>query len=201
MVPDFTAGNIYIYRMSHLKLFMILLGCKPPGRHTEQHDFLFAVGNSLNELVPQIEAFWPEAGVIHIDAWREVTNVEGYEVRIKPKQNGDATATQPKLFFINLGGYQPNRFEEQHYVVLTVKGDKASASRTAKETLFYQHNHFGKAVSHIDDRYGLDVDDLYEIEDILSPSQKELYSIALVPTAGLKEDELHLGYLKLSSLV
>ena len=52
----------------------------------------------------------------------------------------------------------------------------------------------------MDDKYGIDVDDLYQIEDILSPTQKELYEIVLTPAEGLPEDELHLGYFKLALL-
>jgi len=181
--------------MPQLKLFMLLLGCKPPGRHTEQHDVFFGIAASLPELYPEIKAFWQQ-GKVHIDAWREVNSVEGYAISIIPKNEIAANAAN-KLFFINLGGYQPNKFEEQHYVVLTVKPDKAAAFKEAKSTLFYQDNQFDGAVSHIDDKYGIDVDDLYQVEDILSAHQKQLYSIVLVPTVGIPDDPIHLGYLKL----
>jgi len=84
--------------------------------------------------------------------------------------------------------------------VLTVKESKAQATAEAKSTLFYQHNHFEGATSHIDDKYGIDVDDLYEIDDILPASQKAKYRIEVVATEGLVEDEINLGYLKLTSL-
>jgi hypothetical protein len=188
--------------MSDLKLFMLMLGCVPPGRHIEQHDVFFGIAASLNELVPQIKAFWPEPEKIHIDAWREVNKVDNHQVRIVLKETGNtfSAASGNKLFFINLGGYQENKFEEQHYVLLTVKEDRTSAFQTAKETLFFQHNHFEGANSHIDDKYGIDVDELYEIEDILSPSQKDKYRIEISPAANLPDDEIHLGYLKLSAL-
>ncbi|HTK17885.1 MAG TPA: DUF1543 domain-containing protein [Mucilaginibacter sp.] len=185
--------------MSQLKLFMLLLGCKPPGRHTEQHDIFFGIANSLNDLVPEIKAFWPQPDRIHIDAWREVNSVDGYRISVSPKQE-NADANQQKLFFVNLGGYLPNRFEEQHYVVLTVKANRAAAFKEAKGTLFYQHNGFAGANSHIDDKYGIDVDDLYQIEDILSPEQKALYQINIEPASDLPADPVHLGYLKLSTL-
>ena len=141
---------------------MILLGCTPPGRHTEQHDMFFAIGSSLSETVPGILNFWPEAdGKIHIDAWREVNTVDGYAVTITPRS--ETIEQSKKLFFINLGGYQPNKFEEQHYIVLSVQNDFASASKNAKETLFFKHNHFAGANSHIDDKYGVDVDDIYNV--------------------------------------
>jgi hypothetical protein len=188
--------------MQKLKLYMLLLGSKAPGRHVEQHDFFFGIAESLKDLVPAIKAFWPDAGdKIHVDAWREVTVVENYAVSIAPRAPNRNAITGKKLFFINLGGYQENRFEEQHYVVMTVKDDRASAFKTAKDTLFFKHNHFKGASSHIDDKYGIDVDDLYEIDDMLSPSQKDLYQIHLTPAAsGVKEDPIHLGYFKLSSL-
>jgi hypothetical protein len=181
--------------MAQLKLFMILLGCKPKGRHVEQHDFFFGIAPSLNDLVGEMNAFWPEAeGRIHIDGWREVNTVEGYQVKIVHKN--DAATQRKKLFFINLGGYQPNKFEEQHYVLLTAKEDSTSALRDAKSTLFFQNSNS----SHVDDKYGIDVDDIYKVEDILSPQFKEKYQIALAPTDNQVEDELHLGYLKMSLL-
>lgn len=52
-----------------VKLYMLMLGCKPKGRFTEQHDIFFGIGNSLKDLIPQMKIFWPEAkGQIHIDA-------------------------------------------------------------------------------------------------------------------------------------
>jgi len=182
-----------------LKLFMLLLGCKPPGRHTEQHDIFFGIGTTLRDLVPEITTFWPGPQRIHIDAWREVTQVEDFSIHVVPKTD-PAEGNGHKLFFINLGGYQENRFEEQHYVLLTVKADKTSAIGQAKETFFFKHNHFENANSHIDDKYGIDVDDLYEIEEMLSSGQKEKYRIEILPSPGKTEDQLSLGYVKLGSL-
>jgi Domain of Unknown Function (DUF1543) len=181
---------------------MIMLGATPPGRHIEQHDIFFGIGRSLKDLAADMKAFWPEPERIHIDAWREVTVVENYRIAVVPKdQPANPNAVGKKLFFINLGGYQKNKFEEQHYVLLTVKDDRAAAFREAKDTFFYKNNSYGSAGnSHIDDKYGVDVDDLYEIEDILAPALKEKYRIELCPVSGEPEDELHLGYVKMSTL-
>ncbi len=185
-----------------LKLFMVLIGSKAPGRNVEQHDFFFGVGTCLKNLVADIKIFWPEAGSnIHIDAWREVTMVDGYHVTIVSKTEYKNTGGfNKKLFFINLGGYQENKFEEQHYTILTVKTDRASALKEAKTTRFFKHNHIKGASAHIDNAYGIDVDDLHQIEDILSPIQKQKYCIQLIPSASLECDVIHLGYLKLSAV-
>ena len=149
-----------------------------------------------------MKAFWPEPERIHIDAWREVTVVEGYKIVVVPKDQPESKlAIKKKLFFINLGGYQENKFEEQHYVLLTVKNDRAEAFREAKDTFFYKNNSFGKmGQSHIDDKFGVDVDDLYEIDDVLAPALKAKYRVELYPSGGEPEDALNLGYVKMSSL-
>jgi hypothetical protein len=184
------------------KLFMIMLGATPPGRHIEQHDIFFGIGTSLKDLASSMKAFWPEPERIHIDAWREVTSVEGYRVIVVPKdQPENKNAVKKKLFFINLGGYQENKFEEQHYILLTVKNDRAEAFKEAKATFFYKNNSFGKTgTSHIDDKYGVDVDDLYEIDEVLSSELKQKYRVELQEAPGIPEDELHLGYVKMSLL-
>ena len=179
---------------------MVLLGCKPKGRNTEQHDLFFGIGNSLSDIKKDILDFWKEAaGKIHIDAWREVQAVDGYAVSIEKKEHSQQSQKE-KLFFINLGGYKQNEFEEFHYKMLTVAADKGTAVQRSKQTAFYKHTGFEGAVSHIDDKYGIDVDDIYEIEDILPSHLKEQYSIQINKTGNLNEEEFHLGYLKIDKL-
>lgn len=180
---------------------MLLLGSKAPKRNIEQHDFFFGIATSLKELVPEIKAFWPEAGnSIHLDGWREVKTVDGFQIIVQPKEEA-TDPSQRKLFFINLGGYQANKLEEQHYIVLTVQDDRALAIQDAKKTAFFKANSIKGANSHIDEKYGIDVDDIYRIEDILSPAYKEKYHIMITPADGLVEDKIHLGYFKLDKLV
>jgi len=181
------------------KLFMILIGSMPPGRNIEQHDVFFGIADHIKSLVPDIIDFWPEAkGKIHLDAWREVTKLGDQAVNVVPYTTAK-TGTQ--LFFINLGGYKMGEFEEFHYKMLVAAGDKAAAIRQAKQTAFYKHTGVKGANSHIDDKYGVDVDDLYAIKDILPAKAKEQYSIQVTPAGpGAAEDELHLGYFKLDSV-
>jgi hypothetical protein len=180
------------------KLFMILLGCTPSGRNIEQHDIFFGIGESIKDLVPEIIASWPEAkGKIHLDAWREVTVVNGCTVNIvTPQQSTGIT----KLFFINLGGYKESEFEEYHYKMIVAASDKSEAIKQSKQTAFYRHTGFKGAPSHIDDKYGVDVDDIFEIKDILSDAIKNKYSLEVISTdKELIEDQIHLGYFKLDS--
>jgi hypothetical protein len=84
--------------------------------------------------------------------------------------------------------------------MLTVATDKGAAIQKARQTAFYKHTGFEGATSHIDDKYGIDVDDVYEIEDILPSRLKEKYSIQINKAENEKSDELNLGYLKTDKL-
>jgi uncharacterized protein DUF1543 len=183
-----------------LKLYMVLLGSKAPGRNVEQHDYFFGIARSLKELVPEIQAFWPEAGnSIHLDGWREVNHVDGFQIKVVLKQENSPLLLK-KLFFINLGGYSANKLEEQHYVVLSLHEDQAQAVQDAKKTVFFKTNTMKGAGSHIDEKYGIDVDDIYRVEDILSPGQKEKYQLLITAADNLAEDPIHLGYFKLDKI-
>ncbi len=104
------------------------------------------------------------------------------------------------MFFLNLGGYKQGEFEELHYKMLVVADQKALAIKEAKETAFYKHTGFKGATSHIDDKFGVDVDDIFEIKDILSAQTKSKYTLKFSPGSDLLEDELILGYIPLSKL-
>lgn len=179
----------------NLQLFMLMLGCRPKGRHTEQHDIFFGIAAKVEDLVPQINEFWTEAkGRIHVDAWRAIHRVDDYKIEVV-----DSEVNNPNnLFFINLGGYKPNEFEEYHYKVLTVANTMAEASKKSKQSAFYKHCGFKGATAHIDDKYGVDVDDIHFVRDILNPQIKSQYSIQISPCEkDMPEDEWHIGYLKI----
>ena len=182
---------------------MVLLGCKPKGRSIEQHDIFFGIGTSLKELIPAMQAYWPEAkGKIHIDSWREVTYANGYKLQIK-KRTKTATdkAQAAKLYFINLGGYKSGDLEEYHYKMVVAAPDRGAAVMYSKQTAFYKHTGFKGATSHIDDKYGIDVDDANEISELLSAQDKSAYSIHMTAVKSGAEDELHIGYLKLDKVI
>ena len=185
--------------MSDHKLFMLLLGCKPKDRHTEQHDIFFTIGKSLKDTIADINAFWPDGGKIHIDAWREINAIEGYKISVvRKKASTDEKAT--KLFFLNLGGYKSGEFEEFHYKMIVAAKEKSEAIEQAKASAFFLHTGFKGASSHIDDKYGIDVDDFYQIEDILPVAQQEKFSIKITASKNAMDDKMKLGYTNLSKI-
>lgn len=191
--------------MESLKLFMVIIGCTPEGRFTEQHDVFFGIATSIKNLIPDMQAFWPEAnGKIHVDAWREVTNVNGHAISVVPN-DGITEANHShalNLFFLNLGGYKANEFEEYHYKMLAVAKDSSIAIQESKKTAFYKHTGFKGAESHIDDKFGIDVDDLHSVKDILNKAYKQKFRLFISEQteSELKEDVLNIGYFPLNKL-
>ena len=81
-----------------LKLFMLLIGCTPKDRITEQHDVFFGVATTLEELIPQLNSFWPEAkGKLHVDVWREVSIVDNFSVEVVV--NSEENDKEHNLYF------------------------------------------------------------------------------------------------------
>ena len=180
-----------------MELFMVVVGGKPEGRFTEQHDVFFGIATELRELVPAMYAFWPALeGKMHIDSWRKVTKVGRYAIDIVPKGDYKDTAGN-RLYFVNLGGYKPNDMEEYHYKQLVVASNLGDATRIAKEYTFWKHHES----SHIDDKYGIDVDDIYEVSELLDPRFKEQYSLQITDDPRRSEDGLEVGYLKMNKLI
>lgn len=177
-----------------------MLGCTPKGRFTEQHDIFFGIADSMKELIPAMNAFWPEAeGNIHIDVWRQVTVVDNHKIEIVPK--GTSNKHGQNLFFINLGGYKKNEFDEFHYKTLAVAESMGQAVKQSKETAFYKHCGYRGATSHIDEKFGIDVDDLLKVDDMLPVEFKRKYDIRITKSeAILPEDIFHIGYLKMDKI-
>ncbi len=179
---------------------MVLIGCRPPGRAIEQHDIFFGIAASMQELIPAIVAYWPEAkGRMHIDAWREVTHVNGYDVAIGAKEEG-RQQTDANLYFINLGGYKPGDFEEYHYKMVVAGDTISDAIAAAKKTAFFKHTGYKGARAHVDDKYGLDADDAYLVKELLQTAFSEKFSIVLRKAEAAQEDFLNIGYFKLDKL-
>ncbi|MFC6268546.1 DUF1543 domain-containing protein [Frigoriflavimonas asaccharolytica] len=179
-----------------MKLFYVILGATPKGRNTEQHDVFFGIAENVYDLIKDFNEFWKEAkGKIHMDAYMEVNYIDGYEVKVVPKL---AEKAEENLYFMNLGGYKPGVFVELHEQILMVGKSLSEITRRAKKTDFYKEMTFKNSESHIDDKYGVDVDDLAKVTDLLPKKMKEKYSIILEKNENSTlENEINIGYFKL----
>lgn len=181
-------------RFLRMKLFYVILGATPKHRNIEQHDVFFGIAEDLESLIPQMKAFWKDEK-IHIDCYQEVRFADGFEVKIMERSS---VVSNDKLFFVNLGGYKPGYFEEFHEQHLLVGQSLSDVIKKAKQTTFYKTMGFANAASHIDDKHGVDIDDIYNVNDLLSENTKNQYSIILEKSdSENQENVLKIGYLKI----
>ncbi|MGV8959983.1 MAG: DUF1543 domain-containing protein [Stenotrophomonas sp.] len=116
-----------------LRLFVVMLGGRHARARTEVHDVAFAVASTLEQSHPQLRQQWfGEPKGAHIDSWLEVEGVDGWQLQFADSATGPG---QPRLFFVNLGGYVPGQFGEAHSYLLVVACDAAEASRNAKRQI------------------------------------------------------------------
>ena len=205
-----------------MKLVMLKIGARPQGRLIEQHDVCFCAVNCLADVIGLVNQHWPEVkNRWHIDAWRTVTQVDDYLVSLEEhgqvKQSVNSEHMQ--LFFINLGGYQAQQFEEFHHQILTITASMAQARSRAKRSDFYQNYNLASqgrqnSCSHIDDQYAIDIDEIYAVQDLIDPALRLVITKVEKVEQDLKhylapdslhqdtvhQDILHIGYLPIKQI-
>ena len=189
-----------------LTLYMVQLGGRPKGRLIEQHDIFFGVANQVSELIDDINQHWPEVkNKWHIDSYRAITKIDNFVIKLIESSEKVENSTDLKLFFINLGGYQQGSFEEFHYKLLIVAPNQADAIKQAKQSEFYKQFTFKDetspfdAASHIDDKFEVDIDDIYNVNDLLSNVQLVIKPISDTDDLVI-EDKEYVGYLSIKNL-
>lgn len=198
-------------------LFMVQLGARPKGRLIEQHDIFFGVGDKLSTLISAINIHWPEVkNKWHIDSYQAVTQAIGvdgryYKISWRADEHTDHAQDQeaqqqesPKLYFINLGGYQQGSIEEFHHKLLVVAATESAAKAYARKTKFYKDFSYSdketpfNGASHIDDKLCVDVDEIYDVSGLISLGR--LFIEALAEDIEPVEDKAYVGYLSIKKL-
>ncbi len=112
-----------------LRLFVVMLGGRHARANTEVHDVVFAVAPTIEQTHAQLRQQWfGEAAGLHLDSWMTVDGVEQWQVRLSDVA---PAAGAPTLYFVNLGGYMPGMFGEDHRYLLVVADDMPQAKRKA----------------------------------------------------------------------
>tara|TARA_B100000941_G_C28383396_1_gene488669 strand:+ start:237 stop:770 length:534 start_codon:yes stop_codon:yes gene_type:complete len=139
-----------------MKLFSVFLGGRADKCNTELHDVVFSIGEKIEDTyIDLLDKWFGLPDRLHIDSWVDLRIVEGYKVSLSKKKN----KSNKKLYFVNLGAYEKNRFEELHESKFMVDINKINVKKRAKELLL-----IGKEQVHLDDLY--DVDDCIEIKKV-----------------------------------
>jgi hypothetical protein len=156
-----------------MKLFAIYIGGEMAGANIEVHDVRFVAAPSIEATYPELRRqWWGVPRSLHVDCWAEITHADGYDVTLSPEPY-----TGPeKLYFVNLGGYEPAEFAERHRNVFVVAETEAKAkARAVKQVRHWIEPHR---------------DDLYEAEHAFClgelPGEQRLH-IHLTPAPAVSD--------------
>lgn len=167
--------------MSDPALYAVCLGGRAPRCNIELHDVVFAVGESLDDIHPQLLDRWfgdPEQ--LHVDAWARVESVNGFRVRLSREPATSAT----KLFFINIGGYAPGELLERHAYALYAGESPGEVRTRARAELLRGRDQVHR-------------DDLYEVDDLLTVATVDGWHVHLEPDPAACDPDVTNGYFPL----
>lgn len=163
-----------------MKLYAYVLGGSTETSLIELHDVRICAGTSMQDTYDEIRRSWwgtPES--LHLDCWGELTAADGHLITLSDQPPTGAD----KLWFVNLGGYDPADFAELHKNVFVVAPTKSKAKvRALKEVLHWAGRH---------EDYTFDVEQVTSVNDILA--QRGLY-IHLEKTDAPVTFEFKYGY-------
>ena len=129
-------------------LFLVVLGGRVAKAHIELHDVRFVVGTTIEDTLPALRRQWFGARRgLHLDSWMRVQFVDGYRVELRSQP-----FTGPeRLWFVNMGGYDPGQLAEQHAFGLFVAASPQAAKAAARRQLLP-----GALQRHKDDLHGVE---------------------------------------------
>lgn len=110
------------------QLFLVVLGGRVAGVHIELHDVRFVAGTTLEDTLPALRRQWfGRRRGLHIDSYMVVRQVGNCAVELRREpQDG-----LQRLWFVNVGGYHPERLAEEHAFGLVVATTAMGAKRQA----------------------------------------------------------------------
>jgi Domain of Unknown Function (DUF1543) len=160
-----------------MKLFAIYLGGNVRGSNLEQHNIVFTLGSSIQEVTKSCSSLWHnfDGTGLHIDAYMEVDCVDGYEVEINlDDDTWSDKIKESKLFFVNIGGSKPGELFEYHKSGFIVALSEDEAKIRAKLDFAGDLNNV-----HVDNIYDIESD--FGIQTIvLTPNINQPVSIPVV---------------------
>ena len=170
----------------NLSLFIVVLGGRSLKSNIEIHDVRWVLGETIEDTFPELRKQWlGKKSGLHIDSYKCIKYIDGYEIVISKsnKDNLYSPKTEDlKLWFVNLGGYNPKKMYEEHEFTLVVAKKAIEAKKKAKinweTTLKNKHN---------DDYSGINY--LEQVDD-LHPIKIKNWEINLIPDPEERSEKL-----------
>ena len=166
-----------------MHLFLVMLGGRVTGCNIELHDVRWVVGETIKDTIPELKKQWiGSRRGLHIDSYRRVKQVDGYQVSIHTGSERHAGQPKgPKLWFVNLGAYSASDMAEQHqFGLITAESTQAAKAKTKRMWLR------GLEQIHKDDLFP--VDGSPNVDDLLPIDGNGLWHVRLTPSSNETND-------------
>lgn len=129
------------------KLYVFYIGGDAPNSLIELHDVRFAIGEKYEDTYDQIRDSWwgiPES--LHLDCWAELKSADGHNIVLSEEKPNQQNA----LWFVNLGGYDPQEFTELHHNAFIVAPTASKAKVKALKTILDWKGHHKDGVFEVE---------------------------------------------------
>ncbi len=178
---------------SHEKfLFLVVVGGRSPKANIELHDVRWVIGSKIEDTFDQLRNDWFGAdNGLHIDSYKKIDSIDGYKINLINKESREpqnkiskkGRISNKKLWFVNIGGYDPTSMQEKHEFGLIVASCPSEAKNKAKSKWLIdckkRHKDDISAVKNFND-----VDDCEVIKNIKN------WEIELIPNGGFVEEKV-----------
>ena len=120
-----------------LFLYLVVVGGRIAKANIEVHDVRWVIGSKIEDTFDDLRKGWfGSIDGLHIDSYKQIYSVDGYKIKIKKSQIKKSTSkfikevnNNKKLWFINLGGYDPKSMQEKHEFGLLVASTASDAKK------------------------------------------------------------------------
>ena len=125
---------------NELNLYLVVVGGRIPKANIEVHDVRWVIGSKIEDTYDILRKDWfGDIDGLHIDSYKKIYSVDGFKIKIKKSQIKKSeinvfkkVKNKKKLWFINLGGYDPKSMQEKHEFGLVVASTASDAKKMAK---------------------------------------------------------------------
>jgi len=130
-----------VKKLDNIFLYLVVLGGKAKKANIELHDVRWVVGSKIEDTYDTLRKDWfglPQG--LHIDSYKKIKYMDGYKINLKylekdkidKKQLVKNNNAKKHLWFVNIGGYNPNSMQEKHQFGLVTASTKLEAKNIAK---------------------------------------------------------------------
>ena len=128
-------------KLDNVFLYLVVLGGKAKKANIELHDVRWVVGSKIEDTYYTLRKDWfGSLNGLHIDSYKKIKYIDGYKINIRNVENlkiknnkfSDKSNSNKKLWFVNIGGYDPSSLQEKHEFGLVIASNKLEAINIAK---------------------------------------------------------------------